>query len=261
MDQYILHHKKPYSKFLSIRDFNDKFGTNITENSAYEHYFQAAFDYAKRTQGQDEFLQIKFMSQEDFVELTASKNWSHRVGKMFGMSPDKVDELKRKAKEKVNSIAKRVIKPKKVQEEKPEVVESLDELLSDEVEKEVVEEEYEEEEAPEVKSEVRNIVTEKKKITDLVQATSENFSQDMKHLIQFKNSSLPLEEQLMKGRPRYLKAIKSYIRGDKNAEVKMSWSKKNKKKMVKLADLNPQIDSLKALLRSSPNGLRVVECV
>lgn len=261
MDQYILHHKKPYSKFLSIREFNSKFGTNITENSGYEHYFQAAFDYAKRTQGPDDFLQIKFMSQEDFVELTGSKNWSHKIGKMFGMDADKVDELKRKASKKLNDVKRKVMKSEKVQEEKAQVVESLDELLSDEVEKEVVEEEYEEEEAPEVKSEVRNIVTEKKKITDLVQATSENFSQDMKHLIQFKNSSLPLEEQLMKGRPRYLKAIKAYIRGDKNAEVKMSWSKKNKKKMVKLADLNPQIDSLKALLRSSPNGLRVVECV
>ena len=63
----------------------------------------------------------------------------------------------------------------------------------------------------------------------------------------------------MKGRPKYLKALRAYLKGDNTAEVKMSWRKNNK--MVKVADLNPKRASLKALLRSSAGNIRVVECV
>ena len=63
----------------------------------------------------------------------------------------------------------------------------------------------------------------------------------------------------MKGRPKYLKALKAYLKGDKDVEVKMSWKKGNK--MVKVADLKPNRSSLKALLRSSPGDVRVVECL
>ena len=134
----------------------------------------------------------------------------------------------------------------------------LDDLLSGDEEE--VEEEYDEE--LDVEPAVTNIVTEKKKISDLVRKTSSDsaaFSKDMRHLIQFKNSSLPLNEQLMKGRPKYLKAIKSFVKGDKNAEVKMSWREGTK--TVKIADLKPKIESLKALLRTSPGELRVVQCL
>ena len=64
----------------------------------------------------------------------------------------------------------------------------------------------------------------------------------------------------MKGRPKYLKALKAYLKGDNDVEVKMSW-KKGKSKMVKVSDINPKRNSLKALLRSTPGSLRVVECV
>ena len=109
---------------------------------------------------------------------------------------------------------------------------------------------------------VKNIVTEKKKIADMVlkaSKDSDEYHQDMKHLIRFKSTKLPLEEQLMKGRPKYLKALRAYLKGDNTAEVKMSWRKNNK--MVKVSDLNPKRDSLKALLRSSAGNIRVVECV
>ena len=63
----------------------------------------------------------------------------------------------------------------------------------------------------------------------------------------------------MKGRPKYLKALKQYLNGDNDVKVKMSWRKGSK--MVKVADLKPRRDSLKALLRTTPGSLRVVECV
>ena len=133
----------------------------------------------------------------------------------------KAKQAKDKVKEGLKTIGNEVSKaankiPTNPLGEQPEV-NDLDGLLSDD--DNVVEEEYDEEveETPETEEVAatpapeKNIVTEKKKIADLVLKTSkdsEEYSQDMKHLIQFKTSKLPLEEQLMKGRPKYLKALK-----------------------------------------------------
>lgn len=195
--------------------------------------------------------------------------------KLWGKLKKGMKEAMKKGKEKLKDIGEAIDNIKNEMEvgiadkidkmkKKPKAskIDDLDDLLSEEEE---LEDEYEEESVPVATpaAPVTNIVTEKKKITDIVMSTSsdsDTFSQDMKHLIQFKNSSLQLEDQLMKGRPKYLKALKAYVKGDKTVEVKMSWMK-GKKKMVKVADLNPKIDSLKALLRSQPGELRVVQCL
>jgi hypothetical protein len=235
-------------------------------------------------QGPSEFLQVKFADHEEFVEMGifSSLAKAGKAAKWCAQNPkackekamkkakelkEKANELKEKAKKKLDD--QRKINQKKPEEKPPKVVNDLDDLLSEE--ENVVEEEYDEETAAEPVAEtsapvVTNIVTEKKKIADLVlkaSKDSEEYAQDMKHLIQFKSAKLPLEEQLMKGRPKYLKALKAYLKGDMNAEVKMSWSKNGKKKgrMVKVSELNPKRDSLKALLRSSAGNIRVVECV
>lgn len=393
MNQYIQYHKQPFSKFHSIREFNEKFGTNIAENDEYEMYFQYIYDNAKRMQGPDEFLQVKFHTQEEFENMAKKKKsiWSRIKGAAKGavdiaknMIPDGVGETIEKIKNKIkkkklydaidtacelesdrdmmkakideileeydenaeftafdvlndshfeemgfadnikNAIkfaakapmlqakivkilatsannpkkavsdakalieeqakafgidvkkAKQIMKSTilplvektggKIPEDikkvltsaQPTTTNDLDDLLSGDEEE--VEEEYDEE--VDVAPAVTNIVTEKKKISDLVRKTSADsaaFSKDMRHLIQFRNTSLPLNEQLMKGRPKYLKAIKSYVKGDKNAEVKMSWREGSK--TVKIADLKPKMESLKALLRSSPGEMRVVQCL
>ena len=258
MDQYIRYHKTPYAKYLDVKSFNAKYGTDIKEVDNYDLYFHYTFTEARRKQGPDDFLQVNFANHDEFEEMGSgwdkAKAWAKRTKKKVGKMAD--------------AAGKALADAKKAGLEKPEVkpeVNDLDGLLSDN-EDNVVEEEYDEE-TPETKEEVatptKNIVTEKKKIADLVLKTSkdsEEYSQDMKHLIQFKSAKLPLEEQLMKGRPKYLKALKAYLKGDKNVEVKMSW-RKGKAKIVKVADLNPKRDSLKALLRSTPGSLRVVECV
>lgn len=275
MDQYIRYHKKPYAKYLDVQSFNAKFGTDIPEVENYDLYFHHTFSEARRKQGPDDFLMVNFANQDEFKDMVSFKSIAGAALKLKKKAKEAKESLKKKAKDALkkagdaaNEIAKEIDKLPKVPL-KPEV-NDLDGLLSDN-EVDVVEEEYDEEveevpETKEVAEPVKNIVTEKKKIADLVLKTSkdsEEYSQDMKHLIQFKSSKLPLEEQLMKGRPKYLKALKAYLKGDKDVEVKMSWSKKGKKKgrMVKVADLNPKRDSLKALLRSSPGSLRVVECV
>lgn len=272
MDQYIRYHKKPYAKYLDVQSFNAKYGTNIKEVEDFDLYFNYTFATNRKKQGPADFLMANFMNHDQFIEFKATD-----MGTLWG----KLKKNLKKAKEAIKDGAKEAGKiasklnpipgtGSSEQPETPEVkpeVNDLDGLLSDN-EEDMVEAEYDEE-TPETKevaatpAPVKNIVTEKKKIADLVLKTSKDsaeYSQDMKHLIQFKSTKLPLEEQLMKGRPKYLKALKAYLKGDSNVEVKMSW-KKGKAKMVKVADLNPRRDSLKALLRSSPSGLRVVECV
>ena len=290
MDQYIRYHKKPYAKYLDVQSFNAKYGTDIKDVEDYDLYFMYTFHVARQKHGPDDFLQVNFMNHDQFIEYMANaekngtkdkkkKSWFGGLGKMIGNSrlgkavagaagavgqyaKDKLDS----AKDFVKDITAKKAPPKPKDPKASKVVNDLDGLLSDD--ENMVEEEYDEEveETEEVAATPepeKNIVTEKKKIADLVLKTSkdsEEYSQDMKHLIQFKSSKLPLEEQLMKGRPKYLKALKSYLKGNNDAEVKMSW-RKGKEKMVRVADLNPKRDSLKALLRSSPGSLRVVECV
>ena len=402
MNQYIQYHKQPFSKFHSIREFNEKFGTNIAENDEYEMYFHYIYDNAKKMQGPDEFLQVKFHTQDEFENMglfdslkKAVKGAAKAAGDVAkSMIPDGVGETIEKIKDKLKNkkkklydaidtacelesdrdmmkakideilegydenaeftafdvlndsqehfeemglgigasmkLAKFALKypllqikimkiiskagkgdmagaakevlalvekeaknlgidmkevkkkfktqflplmekaakaagvniPKEIKDAltqaQPTTTNDLDDLLSGDEEE--VEEEYDEE--VDVAPAVTNIVTEKKKISDLVRKTSADsaaFSKDMRHLIQFRNASLPLNEQLMKGRPKYLKSIKLYVKGDKEAEVKMSWREGSK--TVKIADLKPKMESLKALLRSSPGEMRVVQCL
>ena len=272
MDQYIRYHKKPYAKYLDVQSFNAKYGTNINEVEDFDLYFKYTFATNRKKQRPDDFLLANFMNHDQFIKFMAKE-------KKKGTDAKKKKSWFQRAKEGLKDIGRGIDKqiskiptlnPLGEQPETPEVkpeVNDLDGLLSDN-EENIVEEEYDEE-TPETEevaatpAPVKNIVTEKKKIADLVLKTSkdsEEYSQDMKHLIQFKSTKFALEEQLMKGRPKYLKALKAYLKGDKGVEVKMSW-RKGKAKMVKVAELNPKRDSLKALLRSSPGSLRVVECV
>ena len=265
MDQYIRYHKQPYAKYLDVKAFNEKFGTSIPDVENYDAYFQYTFTNARKMQGPSEFLLAKFVKQEKFDEMGFMDEVKKARDKIAGTSLFKKGaELAKKARKamkgKKAAPAKPDNKPGKV---KPEV-NDLDELLGEE--ENIVEQEYEEVEetktAASPEPQVKNIVTEKKKIADMVKKASKDsdeYHQDMKHLIRFKSTKFPLEEQLMKGRPKYLKALRAYLKGDKSAEVKMSWRKK--KKMVRVADLNPKRDSLKALLRSSAGNIRVVECV
>jgi len=213
MDQYISYHKRPYAKFLSIKQFNATYGTNIREDKAYETQFQAAYTKARKVHGFDSYLPTAFSQA-----LTKETTPVVRV------------------------------------EETPKEV-SLDDALSDG--EDVVEAEYDE-----VAQAAAPQKSEKDEISEIVLSAavdSEAYTQDMRHLIQFKSSDIKIKDQLVKGRPRYMKAIKDYVNGNKNAEIKMSFRKKNK--MVKIADLKPKIASLKALLRSQPGEMRVVECL
>ena len=258
--------KSKIDEILEEYDENAEFTAFDVLNDAHAHFEEMGFGAnlknaikfaAKAPMLQAKIVKILATAATDPEKgLKAAKALIEDQAKAFGIDVKKAKEIMKstviplveKAGGKIPADIKKALTSVQVS-----TINDLDDLLSGDEE---VEEEYDEEEP------VTNIVTEKTKISDLVRKTSVDsaaFSKDMRHLIQFKNSSLPLNEQLMKGRPKYLKAIKSYVKGDKTAEVKMSWREDSK--LVKIADLKPKTESLKALLRSSPGELRVVQCL
>lgn len=241
MNQYLSYHSKPYSKFMSISEYNSKFGTSIEENDEYEMYFKLHYEKARKEAGPDEFITVKF------YDVAERKSWSKWIG-------DKARGMYKWGKDKMQGKKKK--EEKKVKEEQVD----LDDILSEEEE----EEQLEEEASPEVeeKEEVVEEASEIDKIKEIVaEAASDasSLSQDLKHLIQFKSANVELRDQLLKGRPRYLQAINDYVKGNKDATIRMSY--RTGKKTVKLASLNPKMESLKALLKSKPGEPRVVECL
>ena len=177
--------------------------------------------------------------------------WKEKAKDLYEKGKRKAKELKEKAKKaakKAKEAARAGAKAAKDAMNKKNVEpESLEDALGDDI---PVESEYEEESAD--LQEIENIVSENAK-------DGADLKMDMQHLIQFKVTGMPLRDTLLKGRPRYLQAIKDYLKGDENAELKMSYRTKNR--MVKIKDLNPDRSSLKQLLKSKPNGLRVVNCL
>ena len=230
MNLYVSEHKKPYARYMSIKEFNAKHGTYIEENAEYEEYFKAAYEKGRKRAGIDEFITDKIYTIDEM-------GWKEKAKDLYEKGKRKAKELKEKAKK----AAKDAMNKKNVEPE------SLEDALGDDI---PVESEYEEESAD--LQEIENIVSENAK-------DGADLKMDMQHLIQFKVTGMPLRDTLLKGRPRYLQAIKDYLKGDENAEVKMSYRTKNR--MVKIKDLNPDRSSLKQLLKSKPNGLRVVNCL
>jgi len=235
---------------MSIREYNAKHGTYIEENADYEEYFKAAYEKGRMRAGIDEFITDKIYAIDEM-------GWKEKAKELYQKGKKKAMELKektkkavKKAKEAAQAGAKAAQAGAKAAKEamkkKNLTPDSLDDALGEEIQ---VEREYEDHGDLQ---EIENIVSSNAKDgTDL--------KIDMKHLIQFKITGMPLRDTLLKGRPRYLQAIKDYLNGDEDAEVKMSYRTKNK--TMKIKDLKPDRSSLKQLLRSKPDGLRVVNCL
>lgn len=244
MNRYISEHKKPYAKYMSIKDFNAKHGTYIEENEEYEEYFRTAYHKARQRAGVDEFITDKIYSIEE-------TGWREKAKKMYEKGKKKALDLKNKAEAKAKELKERASRAAKAARDaakKKSVVNesSLDDALGDDI---PLEKEYEENSDLQ---EIENIVSESAK-------DKSELKMDMQHLIQFRVKGMPLRDTLVKGRPRYLQAMKDYLKGDNDAQIKMSYRAKNRS--VKIADLKPDLQSLKQLLKSKPEGLRVVECL
>ena len=161
---------------MSIAEYNSKFGTSLEENEEYEMYFKQHYEKARKAVGPDEFITVKF------YDMAERKSWSKWIG-------DKAKGMYKWGKDKV--VGK---KPKKDVKKVVEEQVDLDDILSDEEEAEEAVAEVEE------KQEVEQQVSEGEKIKEIVAEAASDaqaLAQDLKHLIQFKSSSVELRLSLI----------------------------------------------------------------
>ena len=91
---------------------------------------------------------------------------------------------------------------------------------------------------------------------DQVEAMSIEDAQTLQHLVAFKSKCSNIEDRVMKGKGRYMEALKSYMNGDTDQEIRMFNGKK-----VKISSLKPSIESLKEMFSTFPQGPHIIDCV
>lgn len=105
------------------------------------------------------------------------------------------------------------------------------------------------EEAVDKQNEIEEIVLER--------AKDKNSGElDLKNIIHFNNNT-DVRERLMKGTKKNIEKLRNYVNGVDDY-VRMSYRKNNKE--VRISDLKPNIESLKAFLNDMRN-IREVKCV
>ena len=80
--RYINFHRRPFQAFVSIANFNEKHGTNIPENEAFESAFQSALADARRVTDPHDYIQHQFN-----VEKMRAKYGKRSIGKLPGVLP------------------------------------------------------------------------------------------------------------------------------------------------------------------------------
>jgi hypothetical protein len=221
---------------MTIKEFNEQNGTYIEANASYEKYFKGAYDNARKMVGRADFITAKLYGIEEtgwvknkMRDAAGAACKKLPKGKMKDAACKKERQYSKEIEEELRKKASRVAES------------SLDDALGEGESKE-----------PTRNFTVENIVLNSAK-------DKANFDEDMKHLIQFDVPGMNVSDTLLKGRPRYLQALKDFLKGDKTVEIKMSYRQKNK--TIRVADLKPDVESLKKLLKSKPEGLRVVKCL
>ena len=77
----------------------------------------------------------------------------------------------------------------------------------------------------------------------------------MNHLVAFKGEHSDIRTRLMKGKARYIEKLQAYLNGDESVEIRMYNGSK-----MKVANLNPNRESLSKALEAFPSGPHFIEC-
>ena len=80
-------------------------------------------------------------------------------------------------------------------------------------------------------------------------------AQALNHLVAFKGKFDDIRTRVMKGKARYIEKLQAYLDGDENAEVRMYNGTK-----LRIANLNPNRESLLKALQAFPSGPHFIEC-
>jgi hypothetical protein len=247
--KYLDYHRRPNVKPLSIREFNVKFGTSMEENDVLEASFMARLKQLKRQMGPNEYIHAAFFPSEpvntcDTCDKPKQKKKS--LGNVLdelneeyeeeGWLGDQMEKLKKKG-EKMYKEGKK--KGEKLYKKGKVKVTELKKKS-----KNKVEEEYDD---YNVEDELDSLL--------LNEVGSGAFEETKKHIVLFQKGDIT-PARLMKGKDRYLKSLRNYLNGDESAEIRMLDNSK-----VKVASLNPDMESLEKMLEKPPGTFRVCECI
>jgi hypothetical protein len=262
--QYIKYHSEPCSGFVSMKEWNEHFGTNLEENEELEYKIMKL----RSELGHNEFIPMGLLKIARKLKEKAKKGvqgaiedktsiyksnyvtnrWKKALGGAFhvGYATRKWKKYKAKRETKQEPAD---VEQKDAQEEKEEEqVEDLDDLLQAEPEYEevapVVDEEEEEGED--------DGATRFQQAVDQLEISD---AQALNHLIAFKGETDDIRTRVMKGKARYIEKLQAYLKGDEDAAIRMYNGVK-----VKIAHLNPNKKSLLTALQAFPSGPHFIEC-
>lgn len=215
---YIDHLRPPGVKFMSISAYNKKFGASVDDNPELEKALQKA----RKEMGPNDFIIHNFVAKKQKVVKTKAP-------------------VKKMEKEEIKEV--------------PTEADSLDDLLSEEIEETAeVEEEYDEV-CKDCKKKDCKTDHQEQDFKDKLEGMTIEDAQTLHHLIAFKGETSDIKERTMKGKARYMEKLKAYMNGDTTVEVRMYNGKR-----VKVSELSPNKDSLLQLFESFPSGPHIVEC-
>lgn len=275
---YINYHRKPRVQFLSIKQYNETFGTTIEENEQFEHAFKSAWTSAKRQTDPNEYIQHNFStSNMGFADIakTLVEDAQNKILRKYTNNAKKLININSRAAETVGAGLN------EVKEGVTEGVKNVKQKVKDALNKSKEEEggvhfldDYAEQnevseapEAPEVhespvETPVEDVSDDYVSLSDQIDSLladtakdSQCFSRDRAHVIHFNTMSEDLSSRLMKGRDRYLKRLQQYVDGDTSVKVRMYNNKE-----VLVSSLNPNIASLKSLLQTASGEPRYCIC-
>lgn len=318
INQYIRYHSEPCSGFVSIKEWNEHFGTNLEKNEELEYKIMKL----RSELGHNEFIPTGSLLK--YIRKSATKSvksaidnktavykrgyMRHAAGKLAGaLHLNRIRKItnklrgKKKEKEEPAEVEQEDAQEEKQEEE--EQVEDLDDLLQAEPEYEeedmdniLAEQEYEEvgkfeDDLAKRKKESQERLKKrlaakkaskagKKKLqeeyeedmdeilaeddeddgagADFQQAVDEleiSDAQALNHLVAFVGDHTDIRTRVMKGKARYIEKLQAYVDGDNTAEVRMYNGTK-----MRIANLNPNRESLSKALQEFPSGPHFIEC-
>ena len=266
MDKYITHHRKPHAKYLNVTEFNQKFNTEIAVSDTFDQKFFDLYSRERKKFGHDEYIvsSLKISAKDDVLgmdEPTANK--VEETAEILGESleADLTEMVEEEKVEQSNcnveetSVEKTLVEETSVEETSVEKVE-LQETSVEETATAV--EEFNDQSLEEALNDTSDSLQQKIEEIVLERAkTEESANLDLKNIVHFNDNSTNIRDRLMKGTKQNIQYLKNFVDGNTEQTVRLSY-KKNEKN-IKVSELNPDIESLKAYLSDTKN-IREVKC-
>ena len=278
MDKYITHHRKPHAKYLNVSQFNKKFNTEITVSDTFDQKFFDLYNRERKRFGHDEYIvsSLKISAKYDVLGMDEpTPNKVEETAEILGESleDDLTEMLEEENVRETEETSVEKLEAEETSVEKLEAEEtSVEKVEAEETSVEKVEAEetlVEEETATAVEEfndqsleEALNDTSDslQQKIEEIVlerAKTEESANLDLKNIVHFNDSSSNIRDRLMKGTKQNIQFLKSFLDGNSEQTVRLSYRKNEKN--IKVSELNPDIESLKAYLSDTKN-IREVKC-